>query len=318
MKLHELAARRPSEQVAKVFESHMGTRIDFDRITYKQARTMLNRVRSIVREHRISPSFHFSERNPDYIKLMMMEQALVSRLKETDPITGTDPATDVTTINPNDVAAGARKAAVATGSQGTALNKAMQSAAAGKTLDPQQKKAMAGLTGGLNKMMADPAQASKLQQMLQKTTTAEGKKVRRRLKESEVQQAQVVMAAKDMTDQLQKMLEQISAMQFKDLPALTDAIKNDIGVAQATQFQADSTAALTQLLSSIQQGKIQLEAAQGVITGQAPIVPGDDAGLPPASMDDLGVEPDADLEQLPVDDEEDTADLSVNLGRERR
>jgi hypothetical protein len=279
---------------------------------------MLNRVRSIVREHRISPSFHFSERNPDYIKLMMMEQALVSRLKETDPITGTDPVTDVTTTNPNNVAAGARKAAVATGAQGTTLSKAMQSAAAGKTLDPQQKKAMAGLTGGLNKMMADPAQATKLQQMLQKTTTAEGKKVRLRLKESEVQQAQVVMAAKDMTDQLQKMLEQISAMQFKDLPALTDAIKNDIGVAQATQFQADSTAALTQLLSSLQQGKIQLEAAQSVITGQAPIVPDDDAGLPPAPMDDMGAEPGADLEQLPVDDEEDTADLSVNLGRERR
>jgi hypothetical protein len=48
-------------------------------------------------------------------------------------------------------------------------------------------------------------------------------KIARRLREaSEVQQAQVVLASQDMVDQVQKMSEQISAMQFKDLPALVD------------------------------------------------------------------------------------------------
>ena len=82
MKLHELDAQRLQEQVARVFETHLGHRIDFQRLTGAQARQMLGRVRALVNEHRASPSRHFSERNPDYIKLVMMEQALTSRITE--------------------------------------------------------------------------------------------------------------------------------------------------------------------------------------------------------------------------------------------
>jgi hypothetical protein len=124
---------------------------------------------------------------------------------------------------------------------------------------------------------------------------------RRRLKESEVQQAQVVLASQDMVDQVQKMSEQISAMQFKDLPALTDSIKNDMGVDQATAYQSAAAAALTQLLSSVQQGKTALEGAQGTLTGQAPVVPGEDPaadmGMPPEGGDELN--PDADMDVPP-------------------
>jgi hypothetical protein len=44
------------------------------------------------------------------------------------------------------------------------------------------------------------------------------------LKESEVQQAQVVLAAQDMVDKMQSMLEDTTEMQFKELPALVDSI----------------------------------------------------------------------------------------------
>jgi hypothetical protein len=127
-----------------------------------------------------------------------------------------------------------------------------------------------------------------------------------------------------MIDRVQKMLEEISEMQFKDLPALTDSIKNDMGVDQATQFQSAASAALTQLLTSVQQGKTQMEGAQGVLTGQAPIVPGQDSMAAPAdpNMDpdmdaELDLNVDADIE--PADDEEEPTPLSgAGLGRERR
>ena len=54
-----------------------------------------------------------------------------------------------------------------------------------------------------------------------------------RLQESEVQQAQVVLAAQDMVDSVQGMLEDVSEMQFKELPALVDSIRNQVGTAQA-------------------------------------------------------------------------------------
>jgi hypothetical protein len=127
-----------------------------------------------------------------------------------------------------------------------------------------------------------------------------------------------------MIDRIQKMLEEVSEMQFKDLPALTDSIKNDMGIDQATQFQSASAAALTQLLQSLQQGKTQMEAAQGTLTGQAPVVPGQDPMTAPAdpamdpAMDaELDLDVDADIE--PADDEEEPTPLGgAGLGRERR
>jgi hypothetical protein len=146
--------------------------------------------------------------------------------------------------------------------------------------------------------------------------------LKQRLKEaSEVQQAQVVLASQDMVDQVQKMSEQVSAMQFKDLPALVDQIKNEVGVDQATQFNGDASAALSGLLQNLQGARQQLEAALGVVTGQAPTVPGMDdqtdlnvdidAVEPPA-------EPGADLEEPDLSVDANLSTPAASLGRGRR
>jgi hypothetical protein len=104
----------------------------------------------------------------------------------------------------------------------------------------------------------------------QATLTAESR-LRRAyqfLKESEVQQAQVVLAAQDMVDKMQSMLEDTTEMQFKELPALVDSIRNQIGMEQATQFNTDVTGALQGLVQNLQGAKQQLETALGVVTGQ--------------------------------------------------
>ena len=82
MKLQELAVTRPTKQIAKVFESHFDQRLSFDSMNRGQVRGMLQRVRGLVNEHRASPAFHYSEKNPAYLKLMMMEQALTQQLQE--------------------------------------------------------------------------------------------------------------------------------------------------------------------------------------------------------------------------------------------
>lgn len=153
------------------------------------------------------------------------------------------------------------------------------------------------------------------------------KKSRHMVSESEVQQAQVVLAAQDMVDRIQGMLEDISEMQFKDLPALANSIKNDMGTEQATQFQSAASAALTQLLTAVQAGKTELEGAQGVLTGQAPTVPGADAAAVPGAepAPDLGgdlggAEGDIDLSlDANLDTEGDEEEeMGAALGRERR
>ena len=76
MKLQELAVTRPTKQIAKVFESHFDQRISFDSMNRNQMRGMLQRVRGLVSEHRASPAFHHSEKNPAYLQLMMMEPVI--------------------------------------------------------------------------------------------------------------------------------------------------------------------------------------------------------------------------------------------------
>jgi len=120
----------------------------------------------------------------------------------------------------------------------------------------------------------------------------------RMLKESEVQQAQVVLAAQDMVDKMQSMLEDTTELQFKELPALVDSIKNQVGIDQAQQFNQDVTAALTGLVQNLQGAKAQLDQALGVVTGTAaPAVPGLDAAS--AAGAEMGADAGADVDGAP-------------------
>ena len=92
-------------------------------------------------------------------------------------------------------------------------------------------------------------------------------------------------------------IEQVTSMQYKDLPALVDQIKNEIGVDQSAQFNNDANAALSGLVQNLQGSKQQLEQALGVVTGQAPVVPGQDMN---ANMD-LGQAGEAPAEELPAE-----------------
>jgi hypothetical protein len=198
-------------------------------------------VRGVLGETRRQPSFHQSERNPAYLKLLMMEQALTARVKE--DMAPAAPAAPGAPAAPN--------LSQATSTvKDPKLKAALDKSTKGQTLTPDEQKMVAGAA-----MMAAESRLRRTYKML---------------KESEVQQAQVVLAAQDMVDKMQSMLEDASEMQFKELPALVDSIKNQVGIDQASQFNADATAALTGLVQNLQGAKQQLDQALGVVTGATP------------------------------------------------
>jgi hypothetical protein len=285
MKLQDLAVLPQTKQIAKVFESYFGNTITFESISKRHAHAMLGRVRSLISEHRATTSYHGSEKSPAYLKLVMMEQVLTKKLREEFPVAAVDPAKAKAALNKI---------------QDPKLKAAMTKSAAGQTLSPDEQKLVQGAA-------------------LQAVAAESRRRTGRRLSESEVQQAQVILASQDMVDQVQKMIEQVTSLQFKDLPALVDQIRNEIGYEQATKFNADATAALGGMVQNLQGSKTQLEAAMGTVTGQAPVIPGGDvaAELPvdpmadpmaAAPADDLDIDVDADIEE-PV---------SAGLGRDRR
>lgn len=309
MKLYELAATSPSKQITKVFESYFGGKIKFDQLNVRQAQFMLGRVKSLLGEHRSSVTRHTSEQNPDYLKLVMMEQALSSRIAE--QMAGMPQVPPAPSIGSAGSAGTAGMVAKnIAGQKDPKVKAALTKASKGQNLTPDEQKLVSGIA-----LMHTENKLSRAY---------------RTLKESEVQQAQVVLAAQDMVDSMQGMLEDVSELQFKELPALVDSIKNQVGIEQATQFNTDVTAALTALMQSLQQAKGQLDQALGVVTGQAaPAVPGmgPEAGAALGAEvgadlgADLGAEAGAELgaetPDLDADDDENLAAKSA-LGRAKR
>jgi hypothetical protein len=298
MKLQELAVLPQTKQVAKVFESYFGKSITFESISKRQAHAMLGRVRGLLSEHRRTPEFHVSEQNSAYLKLVMLEQVLTKKIREEIP-----PAAGAALAQPDP----AKTKQALSKISDPKLKSAMTKSAAGQTLSSDEQKLVQG--AALSAAMAAESRRRK----------------GRRLSESEVQQAQVILASQDMVDQVQRMIEQVTSMQFKDLPALVDQIRNEIGYDQATKFNADATASLGGMVQNLQQSKIQLETAMGTVTGQAPVVPGEaapdvGAAMPPADAGaEMPAEPGDELDALAADAEADIEEpVKTGLGRERR
>jgi hypothetical protein len=269
MKLKDLALPQQTKQTAKVFESYFGQNINFDVLSRPQVRNMLQRVRGLINEHKQNPAFHRSEQNPAYLKLVMLEQGLSSKLREEAMMPGVAPG----------------------------------------VADPQQKALAAAQQQQKKRQIQDMIKAKQeelreLQSQLN-SPMAMGESRRRIREASEIQQAQVVLASKDMVDQVQKMLEQVTALQFKDLPALVDQINNEVGQQQGAQFNNDASAALGGLVQNLQASKQQLEAALGVITGQS--APADDLGIGAVAGAEVGAEAAADTAG---------AELGAELGAE--
>jgi cell division septum initiation protein DivIVA len=232
------------------------------------------------------------------LKLVMMEQALTSRIREEQvPIQPTTSSSAPTTT------ATTSSAKPAVDVKDPKLAAAIKKSTTGQNLTPDEQKMVAGAA-----LMTAESRLRRAYSML---------------KESEVQQAQVVLAAQDMVDKMQSMLEDTTEMQFKELPALVDSIRNQIGMEQATQFNSDVTAALQGLVQNLQGAKQQLETALGVVTGQPAALDTSMAasGMPgaaPAPMPgaELGADIGADIGAEM--DAEEPAPAGAALGRARR
>jgi len=83
----------------------------------------------------------------------------------------------------------------------------------------------------------------------------------------EVNRSQVILAAQDMVDSVQKMLEEISDMMVKEMPALVDSVQTEIGVNEAQAFDQTAGQALAELNQCLVSVKGQLDQALAGITG---------------------------------------------------
>ena len=366
MKLFDLETPQ-TKKSQKVLESYFGNSVDFTKMSPRDSSNMLTKVRGLIYEHRKTKTLAGSEKDPTYLKLLVMERGLHARLREADiklePQTGaTKISADGKTIGTADMATATQfKNDVEDGNitlgeeelvreaenwikKATSKNPGAftrQAKAAGMSTSAFANKVLSNKDdynaktekrASLAKTLGGFKESRNAGKILAKI--AEGMTLRtkagRYLSENEVQQAQVVLAAQDMVDRMQSMLEDITSMQFKDLPALSSSIQTTIGTTEAQAFNDAAGQSLAVLVDAIQASKVEMEAAQGTLTGVEPVVPGQEevAGVPAIDepmADPLAADPIDAVADVNVDAEAGGEAVDVNvdvqdgaLGRARR
>jgi len=89
------------------------------------------------------------------------------------------------------------------------------------------------------------------------------------IQESEMAKSEAILAAKDMVDSIQDMLEKIGKMQNEQLPALLDTIRDQIGEDRAEGFKQTVTPLLQQVWQTLSDGREQADSAARALTGEA-------------------------------------------------
>ena len=313
MKLTDIEQKTGSKFINRVMKSHFDSKIDVTAINEGSTRTMLKKVRSLISETKSTPKFHSSEKSPAYLQLLMMEQALTAKLTEY----------------------GADSARYQGGTAYSSVNDAMPMSVGGDLAtdqndatpedepdqDPQVK--VEGQEDEnpkyKKKTMEDNDEA---QLMAGKYKKFKQKVKESTLTESEIETAQVVLAAQDMVDKIGGWMENVADMQYKDLPALVEQIKSEVGVNDAQAYADAQTQTLSTLMTALEQAKKDATNAMAPLTGEAAVDPsdfssddGNDMNSPDLDMDlDTDAEPDLGSDDLNSPE----LDLEPDLGREKR
>lgn len=110
------------------------------------------------------------------------------------------------------------------------------------------------------------------------------------LMEGEMGKSEAILAAKDMVDSIQDMLERVSKMQVEQLPALVDTIRDQMDGQIAEQFKGTMTQLLSDLTSTLGQARETADTSARQLAGEqaAPAempLPGGPESLPGSDFD---------------------------------
>lgn len=325
MKLTDIAPISSDVLNSKMREK-LGWNIKTENLSVKDAEVMLESVNGKLNAVRSSSKVHASEKDPNYTGMLMAQQVLENYISEAKKAknpyavgmaqamksTGDEPPLKKSTIKKAHDIAKKVKANESTDDveEGNEFSGAL---AAAKKAGKDSFK-VGGKTYKVNEAELKLKKSKKTETKHKKSKKIDESidaAIRRMINEDEVTQAQSVMAAKDMVDSLQGMLEDISKMVNEELPPLTDSIRSNIGDAQATSFQSSVQQTLNDLLSQVQGARESVNNAVLGLTGQAP--------APVETPSDMGA---ADLDAEEPADDFGASDAAVGgelpLGREKR
>jgi hypothetical protein len=88
------------------------------------------------------------------------------------------------------------------------------------------------------------------------------------LDDESMEEAKVILAARELSDKIQGMIEDSAKMQVQDLLPIVDAMKSEVGASEAEAFASAADAALAGLVEALKGAKDEYDGAIAVAQGQ--------------------------------------------------
>ena len=294
MNLDELQSPMTSVQLAKLLKKQHGIAIPVDRLSRQQAHHMLESVQTKINRFRNTTAAHVSEQNSQYTAMLMVEQVLTTRISEGvwDKAKGLAKATgaQLKPIGQSFVDAGKKIAHHAGLDVGLPAGSArIRKAASDDTTEKPDSGESSSVTfdkmvGALASSVRPRISATTLDKMIRNPKANPnlgdvlvsalynmqryGITESRYIAESAMGEAEVILAAKDLADRIQDMVETIGKMVNEELPALTETVRDTMDAERADAFNASALETLNGALEAVRGTKDSLDAAARTLAGE--------------------------------------------------
>ena len=146
---------------------------------------------------------------------------------------------------------------------------------------------------------------------------AKDAKKKKKVSEGAEDQAEIVMAAKDMVDRVTNWMEDTAEMQTESMLELADAIRDEMGSEKSEAFVASVKPSLEAMYAAMESTRGALSGGVGLLTGEgdAPMMGAEE---PMPAEDELAMEPTVDMDDGMGDVDLAAAGGEEPMGREQR
>ena len=268
----QTSARELNQQLEKVYR----WQLDLNQISESDSDKMLGSLYGKIKKIRSTSQAHHAERNPEFMEAVMVSKVLESHKAEL---------------------AGRRQKLAEFYNN---LQNFM--AVTERELTPAELKKREKYVKGMKPHKGDfekrygkdrGVMYATAATMAKKESVGEAIQVMRfALTEGEVEAARVTMAIRDMVDNMQDLVEKLGKMQNEQLPSLVSAMKDEIGMDQANQFNTTAGDALRAVMDAITASRDTMDNASRGVYGAQPMDTGaamtpDDMAALPAGQDEM-------------------------------
>jgi formylmethanofuran dehydrogenase subunit D len=270
MNLTEMTKKVNAQKIAKMLKENFNYSLDVKALTPAKASKLLETVQSKIKTIRNSSNYHTAEKNPNYMKLVVLERALSQWQKE-QVVEAKKDGDFVVYAEKN-----GRKRKVSS-FQRKDLADAFVKHHSDETKNPQFKGQKLSIVNSAYKKTEEKKSAKTPAKKKVSETVIRAKFL---LAEGEVDQAQAILAGQDLVDRFQKMLEDLSKMQNEELPPLASTIRDNISAEQSDAFIQSANEIIGGVLENVRTAREQLDVAVRTLAGEQVAAPMGDMGSP--------------------------------------